>query len=183
MKKGIGKWGCWRPGDWKAQWIESPSGADTVNGPALLFRKNFLITKKIISATAFITTHGMYEATVNGRRVGNAFLTPGWTSYHKRLQYQVYDVTSFLGNGENVIGMTVGSGWYRTPLAWNNNKNIYGKKIGLLVQVNIQYADGSREAIISNGSWKTSDAGPDSPVSEIYNGETVRCTEGSTRLG
>ncbi len=67
--------------------------------------------------------------------------------------------------------MNIGSGWYRTNLAWNNNRNIYGKKIGLLAQMEIQYEDGSWETIISDGSWKTSDQGP-VRSSEIYNGET-----------
>jgi alpha-L-rhamnosidase len=146
--------------DWKAKWIESGSPADSVNGPALLFRKPFLIRKKIISATAFITAHGMYEASVNGRKIGDAFLTPGWTSYNKRLQYQAYDITDMMAMGENVIGITVGSGWYRTPLAWNDNKNLYGKKLGLLLQLNITYSDGSQEMIISDKSWKATDQGP-----------------------
>ena len=156
--------------DWKAKWIESGSSADSVNGPALLFRKSFLIKKKIISATAFVTAHGMYEASLNGRKIGEAFLTPGWTSYNKRLQYQAYDITDLVTNGENVIGTIVGSGWYRTPLAWNDNKNLYGKKLGLLLQLNITYSDGSQETILSDNSWKTTDSGP-IRFSEIYNGE------------
>ncbi|HXB29091.1 MAG TPA: family 78 glycoside hydrolase catalytic domain, partial [Puia sp.] len=157
--------------DWKAKWIESTSDADTVNGPALLFRKEFTSQKKIVSATVFITAHGMYEAYINGQKLGDAYLTPGWTSYNKRLQYQVYDVSKFVKMGKNAIGVNIGSGWYRTSLAWNNNKNIYGKKIGLLAQFEIQYTDGSIETIISDGSWKTSDKGP-IRSSEIYNGET-----------
>ncbi len=156
--------------DWKAKWIESTSDADSVNGPALLFRKEFTSEKKIISASIFITTHGIYEAYMNGQKLGDAFLTPGWTSYKKRLQYQVYDATKFVHSGKNVIGVNIGSGWYRTNLAWNNNRNIYGKKIGLLAQLEIRYADGSNETIISDGSWKTSDQGP-IRSSEIYNGE------------
>ncbi len=163
--------GLLQTSDWKAKWIESTSDADTVNGPALLFRKEFTSEKKIVSATAFITTHGMYDAYINGQKLGDAFLTPGWTSYNKRLQYQVYDVTKFIKNGKNVLAVNIGSGWYRTSLAWNNNKNIYGKKIGLLAQLEIRYTDGSRETIISDGSWKTSDQGP-IRSSEIYNGET-----------
>jgi alpha-L-rhamnosidase len=164
--------GLLRASDWKAKWIESGLASDTVNGPALLFRREFSAGKKIVSATAYITTHGMYEAFINGKKVGEAFLTPGWTSYNKRLQYQVYDVTNLLEKGGNAIGITVGSGWYRTALAWNDNKNIYGKKIGLLFQLEIKYSNGSRETIVSDGTWKTSDAGP-IRVSEIYNGETV----------
>ena len=163
--------GLLQTADWKAKWIESTSVADTVNGPALLFRRQFSAGKKITAATIFITAHGMYEAFINGRRIGDAYLTPGWTSYNKRLQYQVYDVGSLLENGKNVIGVNIGSGWYRTNLAWNNNRNLYGKKIGLLLQLEISYTDGSRETIVSDGNWKSSDAGP-VRVSEIYNGET-----------
>ena len=162
--------GLLKPSDWKAKWIVSSVAADSVYTPALLFRKHFDASKKIQSATAFITSHGMYEAQMNGKRVGDAYLTPGWTSYNKRLQYQVYDVTSLLKTGENAIGVTIGSGWYRTPLGWENNRNFYGNKIALLFQLEINYTDGSKEIIISDDSWKSSDG----PIrsSEIYDGET-----------
>jgi len=155
--------------DWKAKWIESTDPADSITAPALLFRKQFKAPKKIQSATAYITTHGMYEAQLNGSRVGSYYLAPGWTSYNKRLQYQAYDVTSLLKDGENAIGVTIGSGWYRTPLAWGNNKNLYGNKVALLFQLEITYTDGSRESIISDESWKSSSGAIRS--SEIYNGE------------
>jgi alpha-L-rhamnosidase len=170
-EKAFWQMGLLQTSDWKAKWIESVAASDTVKGPTLLFRRQFTAEKKIVSATAFITAHGMYEAFLNGKRIGNAFLTPGWTSYGKRLQYQVYDVSSLLEKGDNAVGVNIGSGWYRTPLAWNNNENIYGKKLGLLFQLEIIYEDGSRETIISDGSWKTSDLGP-IRNSEIYNGET-----------
>ena len=170
-EKAFCQMGLVKADDWKAKWIESGSAADTVNGPVLLFRKEFTSGKKIISAIVFITSHGMYEAFINGKRIGDAFLTPGWTSYNKRLQYQVYDVTAMIEKGKNAIGVNIGSGWYRTALAWNNNRNIYGRKIGLLLQLEINYADGSRETIVSDGSWKTSNGGP-VRISEIYDGET-----------
>jgi alpha-L-rhamnosidase len=85
----------------------------------------------------------MYEAQINGKRVGDAYLTPGWTSYNKRLQYQVYDVTGLLQNGANTIGVMVGNGWYRGYLAWAGNKDSYGKKTGLLMQLDINYTDGT----------------------------------------
>ena len=127
--------------DWKANWIE-PGFIDTVGQPSPMFRKEFTARKKIKSATAFITAHGLYEAQINGQRVGDAYFTPGWTSYNKRLQYQVYDVTNLLKEGKNAIGVTLGSGWYRGHLAWGSNKNIYGKDISLLLQLNITYSDG-----------------------------------------
>jgi alpha-L-rhamnosidase len=170
-EKSFWQMGMLKSSDWKAKWIESGLPSDTVNGPVIMFRKSFSASKKIKSATAFITVHGMYEAFINGKKMGDAFLTPGWTSYHKRIQYQVYDVTSMLDKGENAIGVMIGSGWYRTALAWNDNKNIYGKKLGLLFQLELKFEDGSQETVVSDGSWKTSDEGP-VRVSEIYNGET-----------
>lgn len=161
--------GLLKPSDWKAQWIEVGYPNDTVMGPSPLMRKNFLTNKKIKSATAYITAHGLYEAQINGKRVGEAYLTPGWTSYNKRLQYQTYDVTPLLVNGENVIGVMLGSGWYRTPLAGASNRNIYGKQTALLFQMDIIYADGSTESIVSDGNWKSSTGAI--RFSEIYDGE------------
>src|SRR6185437_6226824 len=117
--------------DWKAKWIE-PGFTDIVDDPSPMFRKEFSTNKKIKSAAIYITAHGLYEAKINGNRVGEDFFTPGWTSYNKRLQYQVYDVTNLVKEGNNAIGVTLGDGWYRGHLAWGDNKNIYGKDISLL---------------------------------------------------
>lgn len=156
--------------DWKAQWMEAGFNEDTVNRPAQYFRKEFSISKKIKTATLYITSQGMYEAQLNGQRVGDLYLTPGWTSYNKRLQYQAYDVTALLKAGANATGVALGNGWYRGYLAWNDNKNIYGKKLALLYQLQIDYADGSTAVIGSDDSWK-SNTGP-IQYAEIYNGET-----------
>jgi alpha-L-rhamnosidase len=108
---------------------------------------------------------------LNGNKVGDAYLTPGWTSYNKRLQYQVYDVTNMLASGDNAIGAMVGNGWYRGYLAWDDNKNIYGKKLGLLAQLRITYSDGTTQNIITDESWKSSTGAIKSV--EIYHGETI----------
>ena len=155
--------------DWKASWISPGFQEDTMMRPSPVFRKEFSTSKKIVSAVAYITSHGMYEAQINGQRVGDAYLTPGWTSYKKRIQYQTYDVTSLLKNGKNAVGVTLGSGWYRGIIGFENNINFYGKDIALLFQMNITYSDGSVENILSDGSWKSS-TGP-IRYSEIYNGE------------
>jgi alpha-L-rhamnosidase len=157
--------------DWKAKWISPGFTEDSVDRPAVIFRKEFLIGKKIASATAFITAHGMYEAQINGKRVGDAYLAPGWTSYNKRLQYQVYDVTALLSAGKNVAGASVGNGWYRGYLAWGNKRNIYGADASLLWQINIIYSDGSNGTIVSDESWKSSTGSI--RFDEIYHGETI----------
>ena len=161
--------------DWKAKWIEAGFVEDSINRPVQYFRKQFNSNKKIASATAYITSRGMYEAQINGKRVGDFYLTPGWTNYHKRLQYQVYDVTSLLANGKNAIGVMVGNGWYRGFLAWQNNKDIYGKKLALLFQLSITYSDGSVETIVSDENWKSSNGAI--RYSEIYHGETIDARE------
>src|ERR1700730_13655398 len=124
--------------DWKAKWISAGFSEDTLLRPSPLFLKKFALNKKISSAFAYITAHGLYEAQINGKRVGDAYLTPGWTSYNKRLQYQVYDVTGLLNKGTNAIGVMLGNGWYRGYLAWNDRHNIYGKDISLLFQLEIK---------------------------------------------
>ncbi len=156
--------------DWKAKWI-MPGYAEDALRASPLFRKQFIAKKKIISATAYITAHGLYEAQINGKRVGDAFLTPGWTSYNKRLQYQVYDVLNLVKNGNNAIGVALGSGWYRGIIGFGNNINVYGKDIALLFQLKIIYSDGTSEYIISDDSWKSSTGAI--VYSEIYNGETI----------
>ncbi|HZF66171.1 MAG TPA: family 78 glycoside hydrolase catalytic domain, partial [Chitinophagaceae bacterium] len=161
--------GFLKPSDWKAKWIEVGYQEDSVLRPSPMFRKQFTSNKKVLSAYAYITSHGLYEAFINGKRVGDLYLTPGWTSYNKRLQYQQYDVTNMLAGGNNAIGVMLGSGWYRGPLAWEKNKNLYGKDLGLLLQIDINYADGTTETIATDETWKSS-TGP-ILYSEIYHGE------------
>lgn len=161
--------------DWKAKWIEPGYTEDSVMRPSPLFRKQFAANKKILSATAYITAHGLYEAQINGKRISDAYFTPGWTAYKKRLQYQAYDVTALLQKGTNAIGVTLGSGWYRGVIGFSNNRNVYGKDIALLFQLTITYSDGSTEQVVSDDSWKSSTGAI--RYSEIYNGETIDARE------
>ncbi len=156
--------------DWKAQWIAPAMEKDTLQ-PSPMLRKEFSTKKKIVLATAYITAHGLYEAQINGQRVGQDYLTPGWTAYQKRLQYQVYDVTNLLKNGSNAIGVTLGNGWWRGEIGFAKGKEFYGTDVALLFQLDLEYTDGSHEIIGSDGSWKYSTDGP-IRFSEIYHGET-----------
>ncbi len=167
--------GLLNAGDWKAKWIEPGYDEDSVMRPSPLFRKLINIDKKIVNATAYITAHGLYEAKINGKRIGADYFTPGWTAYKNRLQYQVYDVTSLLTKGENAIGVALGSGWYRGVIGFSNSRNVYGKDIALLMQVDIHYTDGTTESIITDQNWKSSTGAI--RYSEIYNGETVDARE------
>ncbi len=162
--------GLLNPSDWKAKWIE-PGFQEEPGRPSPLFRKEFLSTRKIRSATAYITAHGLYEAQINGLRIGEEYMTPGWTSYNKRLQYQVYDVTNLLRNGNNAIAVTLGNGWYRGIIGFTNNSNVYGRDISLLMQLDITYSDGTTQSVVSDESWRSSTGAI--RYSEIYNGETI----------
>lgn len=155
--------------DWRAKWITSGIPADSVNGLVPMYRTTFRVSKQVTRARAYITSHGVYHAQINGKKIGDAFLTPGWTSYKKRLLYHVYDVQGLIKNGDNAIGATVGSGWYRGTLAWEGNKEIYGKKTSLLFQLELTFADGSTQTVVTDENWRTS-TGP-IRFSEIYDGE------------
>jgi alpha-L-rhamnosidase len=147
------KMGLLKPEDWSAKWIQDNYLSDTTGGPSPMFRKTFKLDHKIRAAHLYITAHGLFEAQINGKRVGNDYFAPGWTSYNKRLQYQVYDVTSLLKRGDNATGVTIGDGWYR-GYTYNRKKNVYGKKLALLYQLEIVYTNGKREVIGSDKSWK-----------------------------
>jgi alpha-L-rhamnosidase len=159
--------------EWKAKWIEMPGDTQKYS-PAPHFRKEFSIAKQVASARAYVTSHGYYELHINGNKVGDQVLTPGWTSYSRRLQYQVYDVTSMLQQGANAVGAVLGDGWYRgtLPTGWA----IYGKQLGLLMQLHIIYSDGTDAFVITDESWKASKDGA-IRMCDNYNGETYDATK------
>ncbi|MBI9057332.1 MAG: glycoside hydrolase family 78 protein [Labilibaculum sp.] len=155
---------------WRAKWISSGfEENEDKDNPAHLIRKDFRLKKNISKARLYITSHGLYEAYVNGHRVGEALFTPGWTSYHNRLQYQVYDVTQNLQNGENAIGVRLGDGWYRSPVGFMLKRNYYGKQLAVLCQLEIEYKDGTTALITSDESWKSATGAVLS--SSIFDGE------------
>jgi len=163
--------GLLQPSDWKADWIEPALSEDvSKSGPSPMLRREFALKGVIERARAYVTSHGVYEMQLNGRRVGDALLTPGWTSYNKRLQYQTYDVTDLLRNGQNAVGVTLGNGWYRGDLAWGDRRNVYGDRLALLMQIAVTYRDGRQETITTDSRWKAA-TGP-ILMSEIYHGET-----------
>lgn len=156
--------------EWKAKWISS--GVDEnvqLSTPTPYLRKEFELKKQIARATAYVSARGLYELNLNGEKVGDQFFTPGWTSYDKRLQYQVFDVTNQLHQGNNAIGAMLGDGWYRSYFGWEGKKNLYGDKTALICQIKIDYTDGSTEYIITDESWKSNTGA--FLESDIYNGE------------
>jgi alpha-L-rhamnosidase len=157
--------------DWKADWISAPIEQFSIDSEVSpLLRHKFNSNGVIKSARIYATSLGLYELQLNGQRVGDQYFTPGWTSYKHRLQYQTYDVTNLLTNGDNVIGATLGAGWYKGNLAWENQKHIFGNRTALLLQLHIAYEDGTEETILSNEQWSV--AASAILMSELYHGET-----------
>jgi len=154
-----------------ARWIGPGYPEAITEQPSPYLRKGFRVDRKVRTATAYISALGMYEAWLNGKRIGDACLTPGWTAYRTRVQYQTYDVTGLLAPGDNAVGAILGNGWYRGFIGFSGQNNFYGKAAGLLLRLDIEYADGTRAQVLSDGSWTSSTGAVRS--SEVYNGETV----------
>jgi len=160
--------GLYSSSDWNAKWIRSTFDQQDEPDPSPYFRKEFSLNKKVKKARAYASSIGLYELFINGNRAGNEFLTPGWTSYKNRIQYQVYDVTDLLNQGANAIGFTLGNGWFR-HFRSNNRADSYYDFLAGIAQVEIEYEDGTKETIITDNSWKSSTG----PIlsSTIYDGE------------
>jgi hypothetical protein len=142
---------------------------DVARSPEPLLRREFTVDKSVARARLYATALGVYELRLNGRRVGDYHLAPGWTDYHTRIQYQTYDVTDLLQPGENALGALLGQGWYAGHIAIFG-PNQYGTIPHLLAQLEISYADGTSQIIATNGSWQAS-AGPITS-SDLLMGET-----------
>ncbi len=138
--------------------------------PATMLRKTFRLEQPVRRATVYATALGLYELHLNGRRVGEDLLAPEWTSYGKRVQYQVYDVTTALRRGENTLAAQVGEGWYAGRLMVVG-RFAYGRYPRFLLQLEIEFADGTTQRIVSDGSWQTTTDGP-IRAAGIYDGET-----------
>lgn len=160
--------GIMGPQNWTAKWIQQ-GFRETETRPSPIFRKEFVNEKKVKLAVAFISARGMYEAEINGKKVGDIYLAPGWTSYDKRVQYQTYDVTGLMQDGKNAIGVTLGNGWYRGQIGPQGKGDMFGTDLALLFQMQIIYTDGTIQHVVSDGSWRSS-TGP-IRYAEIYHGE------------
>src|SRR6267154_4438039 len=163
--------GLLQPSDWHAHWITPNLAEDpSKSSPSPMLRHEFRVQKAVASARLYASAMGLYELQLNGRRVGDEYFTPGWTSYDFRYQYQTFDVTSLLKSGQNCIGAMLGDGWYRGYLNAGGKRNSYGNKLALLAQLEITYSDGTHDSVVTDETWKAS-TGP-ILASDIYNGET-----------
>jgi alpha-L-rhamnosidase len=163
--------GLLQPSDWRAHWITPNLAEDPLkSNPPPMLRHEFRVQKTIASARLYASAMGLYELQLNGQRVGDEYFTPGWTAYDFRYQYQTFDVTSALKEGDNCLGAILGDGWFRGFMIGDGKRNFYGTRLAVVAQLEITYTDGTRERVVTDESWKAS-TGP-VLASDIYNGET-----------
>ena len=155
--------------NWNAVWIQPEYDMGDI---VPMYTKQFSLSKIPVRAVLHITALGVYEAHLNGKRIGNFVLAPGWTSYYSRLQYQSYDITTDLAE-QNTITVAVGKGWYRSPMpGWCDSSYQDGLRswpAGLLAELEITYEDGTAETIGTDTSWSVAESA--TRFSEIYDGE------------
>lgn len=126
--------------------------------PSKYIRVPFEVDRSVQKARVYISVHGIYQLYINGSRIDNRELAPEHTSYHKLLQYQTYDLTNFIKNGQNVIGVIIGDGWWRGRVGTTGDSCQYGNKLGLLLEGIITYFDGTTQ--VFSGEQGVSSSGP-----------------------
>lgn len=166
--------GAFARGDWVASWIARSnewvgqlarpgvpferSWVMQMAQPSLRVRREFTLPRAVIRARLFTTAHGVYRAYLNGDRIGDDELAPGWTDYRHRIQYQGYDVTAHLRSGANVIGMVVGEGWWSGCVGYDVRRHArqYGPRPHAFAQLVIDLDDGTRMHLGTDESWRES---------------------------
>lgn len=187
------------PDDWQAKWISRGAAEDPpvnkgyfdnrkerlttgdsvkTDAYASLFRREFPLTKSVKRARVFVTGLGFYELFVNGKKVGRQVLSPAKTNYRHHVLYDVFEITSLLKQPQTAIGMMVGNGWFN-PLKkwWSWRMQWFGRKRAIL-QLHLEYADGTSQLFCSDETWKTTSG----PIlsSSIYDGEIYDATQERT---
>jgi alpha-L-rhamnosidase len=158
------------PSDWKAAWIGfdrardlaarmdpgglAPKGPGLFLPPPAHLRTTFRVDKPVRRAVAYSTSLGIHDLHLNGRRVSDDYFNPGWTDYTRRVNYRAYDVTERIRPGENVLGAILADGWYSGYVGFGKKRDHYGKHPRLLVQLHIEYADGSTRDLGTGQDWK-----------------------------
>ena len=174
---GLASWtmGLLAKEDWTAQWITFADGRPNPEKgkielpPARYYRKEFKIGKPVRRAFVYASAFGLYDLHLNGKRVEDAYFLPGWVDYRKRNYFRTHEVTSLLKAGDNALGTVLADGWYAGYVGFgvlhpfgpnDSGRNFYGKSPAFLAQLEIEYTDGTRERVATDGTWLYSNTGP-----------------------
>ena len=154
--------------DWTARFV-SPAELGRIGAPAPILGAELDVPGRVVRARLYATAHGIYEATLNGRRVSDHMLAPGWTSYAHRLRYQTYDVTELIREGANELEVLLGNGWFRGRLGWGDRRALYGDRLALLAQLEVTTADGAVHVLATDDSWTARESGV--LADDLYDGQ------------
>ena len=163
---------------WKGRWISDPSYHFTeakVSPVPMVFRKEITTNKPIARARLYATAMGIYEAELNGQKLGEQYFAPGFTSYKSYLQYQTYDVTTLL-TGSDTLTFTVAGGWAVGSFVFTRKNRVTADRQALLAELRIEYTDGTTETIGTDATWQVSESGP-VRMADLYDGETYDATQ------
>ncbi|BEP13979.1 glycoside hydrolase family 78 protein [Acidothermaceae bacterium B102] len=143
--------------DWLGRFI-SPVDIGAEGGRAPVVSGVLTVHGEVRRARLYATAHGIYVPTINGGRVDETVLAPGWTSYDHRLRYHVYDVTDLIVDGENTVDMLLGNGWFRGRLGYTQQRAIYGDALALLAQLEVETTDGQTHVLTTGEHWRASES-------------------------
>lgn len=162
---------------WTGSWISDGSYVfreKKVSPVPMVFRKQLRVSHKVVSAKLYATALGIYELEWNGKKVGNAYFAPGFTSYKNEMQYQVYDITDRVEQ-ENTLIATVAGGWAVGSFVFTRVNRVDGDRQAFLAEIHLTYDDGSKEVIGTDETWEVTEEGP-YRMADFYDGETFDAT-------
>jgi alpha-L-rhamnosidase len=177
--RGGGDWSDWSEparveagllaaGDWTARFV-SPRTLGGYDSPAPILTGTVVLPEGVVRARLYATAHGVYAAELNGQRVGEQELTPGWTAYQHRLRYQTYDVTDLVRPGANRLDVLLGNGWFRGRLGFRKRRGLYGDRLALLAQLEVVTADGAVLRLITDERWMARESAV--VADDLYDGQ------------
>lgn len=156
--------------DWTARFV-SPRDIGAVGSPAPVLGGVLQLPEGISSARLYSTAHGIYLPELNGERVGQDELAPGWTAYQQRLRYQTYDATDLVRAGENRLEFLVGNGWYRGRLGFRGKNSLYGDRLAVLAQLEVTTTDGEVHVFGSDDTWTAHESAI--AADDLYDGQST----------
>ncbi|GIM95965.1 alpha-L-rhamnosidase [Paractinoplanes toevensis] len=159
--------------DWTARFV-SPRDIAGLEAPAPILANSIELPGEVVRARLYATAHGLYVARINGERVGDEQLAPGWTAYRHRLRYQTHDVTALLHEGRNDVEILLGNGWFRGRLGFQGRRAIYGDRLAALAQLEVTLADGSTHVLNTDGSWTARESRI--VADDLYDGQSTDLT-------
>lgn len=169
--------GLLSPDDWTARFV-TPREIGAVGAPAPILSGSIDLPEQIVQARLYATAHGVYLPELNGQRVGDEQLAPGWTAYRHRLRYQTHDVTDLVRPGANQLDFLLGNGWYRGRLGFNGERALYGERLAVLAQLEVTTPDGTVHVLATDGTWTARES--QIVADDLYDGQRIDLTRTPT---